>query len=127
MEISSFQNSMEGNTIFIPRSGTRQGLIVYFKGYLAVPLTFGLYWPYFKMETEKIWRQNAWFGDVYMRFSGKGKDFLTRFIVALFLTPLTLGFYLFWFSADLSPYIWSHTHIGLVLSIFLLRDEIISI
>ena len=64
------------------------------------------------METEKFWRQNSWFGDVQMRFSGKGKDFLKRFIVALFLTPLTLGFYLFWFSADLSRYIWSHTHIG---------------
>ena len=47
-----------------------------------------------------------------MRFSGKGKDFLGKFIVALFLTPLTLGLYLFWFSADLSRQIWSHTHFG---------------
>ena len=94
------------------RGQGRQALTVYFKGYLAVPLTLGLYWPYFKMETEKFWRQNSRFGDVQMRFSGKGKDFLKRFIVALFLTPLTLGFYLFWFSADLSRYIWSHTHIG---------------
>jgi uncharacterized membrane protein YjgN (DUF898 family) len=94
------------------RGQGRQALTVYFKGYLAVPLTLGLYWPYFKMETEKFWRQNSWFGDVQMRFSGKGKDFLKKFIAALFLTPLTLGFYLFWFSADLSRYIWSHTHIG---------------
>ncbi|MFT4579237.1 MAG: uncharacterized membrane protein YjgN (DUF898 family) [Nitrospinales bacterium] len=94
------------------RGQGRQALAVYFKGYLAVPLTLGLYWPYFKMETEKFWRQNSWFGDVQMRFSGKGKDFLKKFILALFLTPLTLGFYLFWFSADLSRYIWSHTHIG---------------
>jgi uncharacterized membrane protein YjgN (DUF898 family) len=94
------------------RGQGRQALTVYFKGYLAVPLTLGLYWPYFKMETEKFWRQNSWFGDVQMRFSGKGKDFFKKFIVALFLTPLTLGFYLFWFSADLSRYIWSHTHIG---------------
>ena len=47
-----------------------------------------------------------------MRFSGKGKDFIGKFIIALFFTPLTLGLYLFWFSADLSRYIWSHTHIG---------------
>ena len=47
-----------------------------------------------------------------MRFSGKGKDILRKLIGALFLTPLTLGFYLFWFSADLSRYIWSNTHIG---------------
>ncbi len=94
------------------RGQGRQALTVYFKGYLFALLTLGLYWPYFKMETEKFWRKNSWFGDVQMRFSGKGKDFLKKFIAALFLTPLTLGFYLFWFSADLSRYIWSHTHIG---------------
>jgi len=94
------------------RGQGREALTVYFKGYLLVLLTLGLYWPYFKMETEKFWRNNSWFGNVQMRFSGKGKNFIKKFIVALFLTPLTLGFYLFWFSADLSRYIWSHTHIG---------------
>ena len=94
------------------RGEGRQALSIYFKGYLAVPLTLGLYWPYFKMETENFWRENSWFGDVQMRFSGKGKDFLKKFIFALILTPLTLGFYLFWFQADLSRYLWSHTHIG---------------
>jgi uncharacterized membrane protein YjgN (DUF898 family) len=94
------------------RGQGREALTVYFKGYLFVLLTLGLYWPYFKMETEKLWRQNSWFGDIQIRFSGKGKDFLKKFIVALFLIPITLGFYLFWFRADLSRYIWSHTHIG---------------
>ncbi len=94
------------------RGEGRQALSIYFKGYLAVPLTLGLYWPYFKMETENFWRQNSWFGDVQMRFSGKGKDFLKKFIFALILTPLTLGLYLFWFHADLNRYLWSHTHIG---------------
>ena len=41
------------------RGQGRQALAVYFKGYLAVPLTLGLYWPYFKMETEKFWRENS--------------------------------------------------------------------
>ena len=27
-------------------------------------------------------------------------------------TPLTLGFYLFWFTANLKNYLWSHTHVG---------------
>jgi uncharacterized membrane protein YjgN (DUF898 family) len=93
------------------RGQGREALTVYFKGYLLVLLTLGLYWPYFKMETEKFWRQNSWFGDIQMHFSGKGKDFLKKFIVALFITPITLGFYLFWFRADLNRYIWSHTHI----------------
>jgi uncharacterized membrane protein YjgN (DUF898 family) len=94
------------------RGQGRKALTVYFKGYLLVLLTLGLYWPYFKMETEKFWRQNSWFGNVQMYFSGKGKDFLKKFLIALFLTPITLGFYFFWFSADLSRYVWSHTHIG---------------
>jgi uncharacterized membrane protein YjgN (DUF898 family) len=94
------------------RGQGREALTVYFKGYVLVLLTLGLYWPYFKMEKERFWRQNSWFGNVQMLFSGKGKDFLKKLIVALFLTPITLGFYLFWFSADLSRYIWSHTHIG---------------
>ncbi len=94
------------------RGQGREALSIYFKGYLLVPLTLGLFWPFFKMEQEKFWRENSWFGDVQMRFSGKGKDYFKKFIIAIFLTPLTLGLYLFWFSADLSRYIWSHTHIG---------------
>ncbi|MEK9627964.1 MAG: YjgN family protein [Nitrospinota bacterium] len=94
------------------RGNGREALSIYFKGYFFVPLTLGLYWPFFTMENEKFWRENSWFGDMQMRFSGKGKDFLKKFILALFLTPLTLGFYMFWFIADLSRYIWSHTHIG---------------
>ncbi|MZG53223.1 MAG: DUF898 domain-containing protein [Nitrospinae bacterium] len=94
------------------RGQGREALSIYFKGYLLVPLTLGLFWPFFKMERENFWRENSWFGDVQMRFSGKGKDILRKFIVAMFLTPLTLGFYLLWFSADISRYIWSHTHIG---------------
>ena len=27
-------------------------MVFYFKSYLAVPIIRGLYWPYFKMETE---------------------------------------------------------------------------
>ena len=94
------------------RGQMRQAIFIYVKGSFLVPLTLGLFWPFFKMEREIFWRGNSWFGDLKMCFSGKGKDFLGKFIVAMFLTPLTLGFYFFWFSADLSRYIWSHTHIG---------------
>ena len=40
------------------------------------------------------------------------KDFFKKFILTVILTPITLGFYLFWFTADLKKYLWSHTHIG---------------
>ena len=87
------------------------GLLSGMGGVLSV-LTLGLYWPYFKMKSERFWRENSWFGDVQFRFSGAGKDFFKKFILAVILTPLTLGFYLFWFTANLKNYLWSHTHVG---------------
>ena len=87
-------------------------LVLYFIGVIVTLVTFGLYWPFFKMKSEKFWRENSWFGDVGFQFSGKGKEFFKKFIIAILLTPLTLGFYLFWFTADLQRYLWSHTHVG---------------
>jgi uncharacterized membrane protein YjgN (DUF898 family) len=87
-------------------------LTVYFIQSTLLTLTLGLYWPYYKMNVEKFWRENSWFGDVQFRFSGAGKDFFRKFLFAIILTPLTLGFYLYWFIADLKKYLWSHTHIG---------------
>ena len=94
------------------RGQGEEALYIYIKGYLLVTITLGLYWPFFKMEREKFWRENSWFGDIQFHFSGKGKEFFKKFVIALFLTPLTLGFYLFWFSADLNRYVWSNTHIA---------------
>lgn len=86
--------------------------VLYFIGVVLTVLTLGLYWPFFKMKSEKFWRENSWFGDAQFNFSGVGKDFFVKFIIAVILTPLTLGFYLFWFAADLKKYLWSHTHVG---------------
>jgi uncharacterized membrane protein YjgN (DUF898 family) len=100
------------NIRFSFRSDGKKVFLLYLiEGFLTV-VTFGLYWPFFKMKIEKFWRENSWFGDVQFRFSGVGKDFFVKFVFAIFLTPITLGFYLFWFIADLKKYIWSHTHAG---------------
>ena len=84
---------------------------LYFIGLVFTVLTLGLYWPFFKVKSEKFWRDNSWFGDVQFYFSGIGKDLFIKYILAILLTPLTLGFYLFWFTADLKKYLWSHTHV----------------
>ena len=85
---------------------------LYFIQSVLTVVTLGLYWPFYKMNIEKFWRENSWFGDVPFRFSGKGKDFFRQFLFAVVFTPLTLGFYLFWFIAGLKKYLWSHTHVG---------------
>jgi uncharacterized membrane protein YjgN (DUF898 family) len=86
--------------------------LLYIVGGVISALTLGLYWPFFKMKTEKFWREQSWFGDVQFRFSGIGKEIFGKYILAIILTPLTLGFYLFWFTAELKRYLWSHTHVG---------------
>ena len=86
--------------------------VLYFIGGVFTVLTLGLYLPFFKMKSEKFWRENSWFGDVQFSFSGIGKEFYMKYVLTILLTPLTLGFYLFWFTADLKRYLWSHTHVG---------------
>jgi len=100
------------NIRFSFRGKRLEAFILYATGTVLSVLTLGLYWPFFKMSTEKFWRENSWFGDVQFRFSGVGKDFFWKLVLAILLTPLTLGFYLFWFTADLKKYLWSHTHVG---------------
>ena len=100
------------NIRFSFRGKGMDAFVLYFIGVVLTVLTLGLYWPFFKMKSEKFWRENSWFGDAQFNFSGVGKDFFVKFIIAVILTPLTLGFYLFWFTADLKKYLWSHTHVG---------------
>ncbi|MBT5551016.1 MAG: DUF898 domain-containing protein [Nitrospina sp.] len=100
------------NIRFSFRGKGMSAFVLYFIEVTLTIVTFGLYWPFFKIKTEKFWRENSWFGDVQFRFSGVGKDFFKKFLFAVVLTPLTLGFFMFWFTADLKRYLWSHTHVG---------------
>jgi uncharacterized membrane protein YjgN (DUF898 family) len=100
------------NIRFSFRGKRMDALTIYVLGGIITAMTLGLYWPFFKMKSEKFWREHSWFGNIQFRFSGIGKDFFGKFIIAAALTPFTLGFYLFWFIADLKRYLWSHTHVG---------------
>jgi uncharacterized membrane protein YjgN (DUF898 family) len=93
--------------------GTRgQAMKIYYKGFFLAVLTLGLYWPFFKMETTRFWRENSYFGDRQVKFTGKGKDIFWRYILAIPLSVLTLGIYLVWYQAYLKRYMWSHTQLA---------------
>jgi uncharacterized membrane protein YjgN (DUF898 family) len=93
--------------------GTRgQAMKIYYKGFSLTVLTLGLYWPFFKMETTRFWRENSYFGNRQVKFSGQGKDIFWRYILAVLLSVLTLGIYLVWYQAYLKRYMWSHTQLA---------------
>ena len=54
----------------------------------------------------------TYFGNAAFEFSGRGRDLFGRFLLALLLTPLTLGLYSFWYTALRDRYYWSHTSFG---------------
>lgn len=86
-----------------------EALKIYYKGFFLMILTLGLYWPFFKVATERFWRENSYFGDRQIKFTGQGRDLFGSYLLAVVLTVLTLGFYLYWFQAHVKRYLWSHT------------------
>jgi uncharacterized membrane protein YjgN (DUF898 family) len=47
---------------------------------------------------------NSALGSQSFTYNGKGLDIFKMFIKAIFLVPLTLGFYIFWYSAEIYNY-----------------------
>jgi len=94
------------------RGEGKEAAMIYLKGSLLTLITLGLYWPYFRMEAERFWRGNCYFGHINSEFSGEAKEIFAKYVLALFLTVLTGGIYWIWFQAYLKRYCWSHTHIG---------------
>ena len=99
------------NIPFSFRGKKMDAFTLYLFGGIISTVTLGLYWPFFKIKSERFWREQLWLGNEQFRFSGVSKEFFKKFIIAALLTPLTLGFYFFWFIADLKRYLWSHTHV----------------
>jgi len=86
-----------------------EALKIYYLGFILTLLTLGLYWPFFKVATERFWRENAYFGDRQFKFSGKGGDLFGHYLLALLLAIPTAGLYFFWFQARVKRYLWSQT------------------
>lgn len=94
------------------RGEGKEATMIYLKGVLLTAITLGLYWPYFRMQSEKFWRENSYFGNLQGKFSGEGKEILGKYVLAMFLTIITAGIYWVWFNAYLKRYYWSNTKFG---------------
>jgi len=94
------------------RGERKQAVMLYLKGGFLTAITFGLYWPYFRMQAENFWRGNSWFGDVKGEFTGEGKEIFGKYVLAIFLTIITFGVYWIWFTAYMARYNWAHTRFG---------------
>ncbi len=94
------------------RGEAKRAIMLYLKGGIFTLFTLGLYWPFFKMQTEKFWRENSYFGNLQGEFSGEGKEVFGKYVLAVFLGILTVGIYWIWFRAYLARYYWSKTRFG---------------
>jgi len=94
------------------RGERKQAMMIYLKGGFLTAITFGLYWPYFRMQAENFWRGNSWFGDLQGEFTGDAKEVFGKYVLAVFLTIITLGVYWIWFTAHMTRYYWAHTRFG---------------
>jgi uncharacterized membrane protein YjgN (DUF898 family) len=75
-------------------------------------VSFGLASPFGDVWLRRYLFNNAWFGDKPFRFYGKGHELFGPFMIAVILTPLTLGLYWLWYSAQRENYYWSRTSIA---------------
>jgi uncharacterized membrane protein YjgN (DUF898 family) len=94
------------------RGQGKEATMIYLKGALLTAITLGLYWPYFRMQSESFWRENSYFGNLQGQFTGEAKDIFGKYVLAIFLTVITFGMYWIWFNAYLKRYYWSNTKFG---------------
>ncbi len=94
------------------RGERMQAMKIFLKGGFLTVITLGLYWPYFRMQTEKFWRENSWFGDLKGEFTGEAREIFGKYVLAVFLSIITLGVYWIWFTAMMTRYNWAHTRFG---------------
>ncbi len=81
-------------------------------GSLLVPVTLGIYTPYFQNAMRKYLVEHSYFGTRRFTYEGEGKDLLGRFLIALPLTVLTAGLYFYWYRAFRDRYFWNRTEFG---------------
>jgi uncharacterized membrane protein YjgN (DUF898 family) len=63
------------------RGKRKSALWIYMKGFLLTIFTFGLYTPYFTINTQKFWRSESYFGNQSFNYDGKGKDIVQAFLI----------------------------------------------
>ena len=64
------------------------------------------------MQAEAFWRENSWFGNLQGEFTGEAREIFGKYVLAVFLSIITMGIYWIWFSAYMKRYQWARTYFG---------------
>ena len=82
---------------------------IYYIGLLKTIFTLGLYYPYFETKIRLFLTRNVRFGTGRFKFFGTGRKLFWHFVLAVLLTPFTLGLCWYWYWARKTRYYWSCT------------------
>lgn len=91
------------------RGRVRTLFYLFLESSILIPLTLGLFYPFFATKKQKFLVNHSYFGNEKFSFDGEGNDLLGSFVLSLFLTIPTLGLCWFWFFAKKQRYFWDHT------------------
>ena len=81
-----------------------QGITEFKKNFyklILIPLTFGLYIPFWKVSLLKTLLKNTYYGQLRLSFKGDGGDLFGIHLKYLFLNIITLGLSSSWYQANL--------------------------
>ena len=84
---------------------------IHLKGFFLIPVTLGLYTPWFIAEVEKYFISNAAYGTERFSYDGNGNELFGIYAKGILLSILTFGIYSFWMQAELDRYRWNNTSI----------------
>ena len=76
-------------------------LKVYFKNFFLVIITFGIYFPWMRVNISKYLLKHSQFGQYKLGFQGEGGEFFMINLAGAFLSAITLYIYLPWFMTNM--------------------------
>lgn len=73
------------------RGRMRDYLKILFRGSFMSTITFGLYYPYFQVNTRKFATEHSYFGNARFGFDGQGRDLFGRFLLVVVAVGAMIG------------------------------------
>jgi len=92
---------------FNGRIGKLYGL--YFKDFLFLILTLGIYTAWHHINVRRFTTQHSLFGDQTFDYDGRGEDLFGLYLLGGILSYITLGIYIPWYIAKLHRFHINHT------------------
>jgi uncharacterized membrane protein YjgN (DUF898 family) len=94
------------------KPSAREYVGIFLKGMFLTIVSLGFYAAFWHHNIYKFKLENSYYGNLKVIYTGKPKDLFMDYVLAVFLGPLTLGLYNFWFFAKVKNYRLGHTWIG---------------